>query len=196
MHHIAIFASGAGSNAQKIIEYFRGSSRISVALVVCNKPGAGVLAIAREAGVETLLVEREPFRATGYLNELKDRGIDFIVLAGFLWKIPDVLIGAYPHRIVNIHPALLPAYGGKGMYGQAVHEAVLKAGDRESGITIHLVDQWYDHGHILFQETCPVSENESPDSLADKIHRLEHAHYPREIEKWILGSVPQKETFD
>lgn len=192
MHHIAIFASGTGSNAQKIIEYFRSSAQVSVDLVVCNRPGAGVLAIAREAGVETLLIEKEPFAATAYLNELKVRGIDFIILAGFLWKIPHVLIEAYPGHIINIHPALLPAYGGKGMYGKAVHEAVLAAGEKKSGISIHLVDELYDHGQILFQETCRVDENETPDSLAAKIHDLEHVHYPKQIEKWILENDLKK----
>ncbi len=154
MKRIAIFASGAGSNAQKIIEYFTNHATIQVALVVCNKPGAGVLAIAASHGVPTLLIEKEPFfRGDGYVDELKKAGIDYIILAGFLWKIPSVLIQAYPDKIINIHPALLPKWGGKGMYGQFVHEAVIAAQDAESGITVHMVDEIYDHGQTLFQAT-------------------------------------------
>ena len=192
MYHIALFASGAGSNAQKIIEYFKGSTRVAVALVVCNKQGAGVLNIAEAASVPTLLIEREHFKNTGYVSELRSRKIDFIVLAGFLWKLPVVLIAAFPGKIINIHPALLPAYGGKGMYGAAVHEAVIGSHDKKSGISIHLVDELYDHGRVLFQATCPVSQDDTAETLAVKIHRLEHEHYPAQIEKWILGITGEK----
>ena len=141
---IAIFASGAGSNAKKIIEHFKHSAEIEVALVVCNKPGAGVLNIATSYHIPALLIEKEQFfRGDGYLGELLTHGVSFIVLAGFLWKIPPMLINAFPGRIINIHPALLPKYGGKGMYGSKVHEAVLAAGEKESGITIHYVDELY-----------------------------------------------------
>lgn len=179
---IAIFASGAGSNAEKIINHFATSTTVKVALVVCNKPGAGVLLIASRAGIPSLLIEKEHFfKGDGYLPELKKHHIDFIVLAGFLWKMPATLLNAYPKKIVNIHPALLPKYGGKGMYGHAVHEAVIAAGDNESGITIHFVDELYDHGEIIFQAKCEVSHHDTAETLAQKIHILEHANYPSVI---------------
>ena len=176
---IAIFASGAGSNAEQIINHFAASENTKIALIVCNKPGAGVLTIAQYAGIPSLLIEKERFSGgDGYLAELARHKIDFIVLAGFLWKIPVGLIQAYPKKIINIHPALLPKYGGKGMYGSKVHEAVITAGETESGITIHYVDEIYDHGAIIFQATCEVAENDTAASLAQKIHVLEHANYP------------------
>ena len=180
---IAIFASGKGSNAEKIIDYFVNfSDEVEISLIVSNKPGAGVLEIAKRKNIPSIIIEKEKFfRGNGYVDELKEQNIDFIVLAGFLWKIPDALIRAYPNKIVNIHPALLPAFGGKGMYGHHVHEAVIAAGMKESGITIHLVDELYDHGKILFQATCKLSENETPESLAAQISKLEHHHYPRVI---------------
>ena len=181
---IALFASGAGSNAQKIIDYFRANSKVSVSLIVCNKPGAGVLDIAKRENIPTLLIEKETFfRGNGYVDELKAAGIDFIVLAGFLWKVPPTLTAAWPNRIINIHPALLPRYGGKGMYGRHVHEAIIAAGEKESGITIHYVDDVYDNGDIIFQATCTIEEDDTPDSLAQKVHQLEHTHYPRVIEE-------------
>lgn len=183
--HIAIFASGAGSNAQKIINYFKNSKKIEITLIVCNNPNAGILKIAANENIPVLMIEKQMFRDTGYVSELKNYKIQFIVLAGFLWKIPQVLIEAFKNKIVNIHPALLPAYSGKGMYGNAVHEAVLAAKEKLSGITIHFVDEIYDHGKIIFQATCPVSENETVDSLTQKIHQLEHASYAKEIEKLI-----------
>ena len=187
VHSIAIFASGTGTNAEKIIKYKPGPSSESmyrVDLIVCNKPGAGVLKIADDNQVETLLVEKEKFFSTGsYVNELKSRGIEFIVLAGFLWKIPSDLIKAYPHKIINIHPALLPKYGGKGMYGDRVHETVLAARERESGITIHYVDEIYDNGQVIFQAKCSIDEKDTPTQLAQKIHALEHRHYPEVIEQ-------------
>ncbi|MBD0285666.1 MAG: phosphoribosylglycinamide formyltransferase [Bacteroidota bacterium] len=191
MHSLAIFASGAGSNAQKIIEYFTSPPAplqkergVQTALIVCNKPGAGVLNIAQAHGIPTLLIERERFfRGDAYLPELQAHRIDFIVLAGFLWKMPQALIDAYPRHIINIHPALLPKYGGKGMYGHHVHEAVINAGEKESGITIHYVDEHYDNGDIIFQARCPVMEGDTPESLAQRIHQLEHQHYPEVIEK-------------
>ncbi len=187
---MAIFASGAGSNAQKIIDYFRGHPAIKVSLIVCNKPGAGVTGIAEKEGIPLLLIEKEPFfRGNAYVDELKQKQIDFIVLAGFLWKIPVALVEAYRGRIINIHPALLPKYGGKGMFGMHVHQAVIGSGDRESGITIHYVDELYDHGRSIFQATCPVTPEDSPESLAGKIHELEHAHYPLIIESVILKTA-------
>lgn len=190
MYHIALFASGAGSNAQKIIEYFKGHNQIKVALIVCNKPDAGVISIAEGAAIPVLLVEKEKFfRGNSYTDELKERGIGFIVLAGFLWKIPDALIKAFPGKIINIHPALLPNYGGKGMYGSKVHEAVIANKEKESGITIHYVDEQYDHGDIIFQAHVPVETSDSPQTLAQKIHRLEHAFYPKIVEETVLKKM-------
>ena len=184
---IAIFASGAGSNAKKIIEYINGKENksnngLSVSLVVCNKPGAGVIKIAEEKNIPVLMIEKEKFfRGNGYADELEDAGIGFIVLAGFLWKLPVSLIKAYPKRIINIHPALLPKYGGKGMYGRHVHEAVLASGDTESGITIHYVDEVYDHGQNILQVKCMVKEDDTPETLAERIHSLEHRHFPPSV---------------
>ena len=183
--HIAIFASGAGSNAQKIIDYFKNSTKVEISVIVCNNPDAGILKIAANENIPVLMIEKQMFRNTGYVAELKNYKIQLIVLAGFLWKIPPVLIEDFKNKIVNIHPALLPAYGGKGMYGNAVHSAVLAANEKISGITIHFVDEKYDHGKIIFQSTCPVDENDTVASLAQKIHQLEHASYAREIEKLI-----------
>lgn len=190
---IAIFASGAGSNAQKIIDYFDNRKNTGkVALIVCNKAGVGVIDIAKKNTIDTLLIDKEPFFTTDiYINELKQKGIGFIVLAGFLWKIPVSLIKAYPNKIVNIHPALLPKYGGKGMYGNKVHEAVIAAAEKESGITIHYVDELYDHGNIIFQTTCTINETDTPDSLAKKIHLLEHQHYPAVIEQVLKTQNPR-----
>jgi phosphoribosylglycinamide formyltransferase-1 len=185
--HIAIFASGAGSNAQKIIEHLRESDSIKVSLIVCNKPGAGVLNIADKENIPYILIEKERFfRGDAYLPELLEKKIDFIVLAGFLWKIPTPLIKAYPGNIINIHPALLPNYGGRGMYGNNVHAAVIAAGDPESGITIHYVDEHYDNGDIIFQAKCIVKPGDTPESLASRIHQLEHEFYPKLVEE-LLG---------
>ena len=225
--HIAIFASGAGSNARKIIEYFEGGSssfglraatydsnlssagstsnscQVKVSLIVCNVPDAGVLAIAKEKGIPTLLINKTEFAATGYVESLHNADIQFIVLAGFLWKVPEVLVQAYQpgmkidnalvngkenvsKGIINIHPALLPKYGGKGMYGARVHEAVIAAREKESGITIHWVNEHYDEGGIIFQATCEVVSSDTPETLANKIHALEHAHFAPTIAK-LLG---------
>ncbi|PZR23587.1 MAG: phosphoribosylglycinamide formyltransferase [Citrobacter freundii] len=190
MKKIAIFASGAGSNAQKIIDHFRGNKNVEIAVIACNKPGAGVLGIAEKEGISTLIIEKEQFfRGDAYVPYLRDKAIDLIVLAGFLWKIPDMLIQAFPHKIVNIHPALLPKYGGKGMYGQFVHAAVVAAGEKESGITIHFVDEHYDHGDIIFQATCTVEPSDSPESLAAKIHALEHKYFPAVVDQ-LLQKLP------
>ena len=189
---IAIFASGTGSNAEKIINHFHRSSTIKVALIVCNNPGAGVLKIAEKENIPALIIEKEKFfRGNGYVNELKEKKIDLIVLAGFLWKLPSSLLKAFPGKIINIHPALLPKYGGKGMYGHHVHQAVLANNEKESGITIHYVDEIYDHGKIIFQAKCPVMENDTADSLAQRIHALEHEHYPSLIEQLINDKLFQ-----
>ncbi len=202
--HVAIFASGAGSNAKKIIEYYENKSTpIKISLIVCNVPGAGVLEIAKSKGIPTLLINKTEFAATGYVESLHNADIHFIVLAGFLWKVPEVLVNAYQpgmkidssmvngktntaRGIINIHPALLPNYGGKGMYGARVHEAVVAAGEKETGITIHWVDAHYDEGDIIFQTKCGLDETDTPSSVADKIHALEHAHFAPTIEKILL----------
>jgi len=187
-YRIAVFASGTGTNAHKIIQHFKNHHTIEVALIACNKPDAGVLSIAEQEGVPTLLIEKDAFfRGDGYVPALQAAGIRFIVLAGFLWKIPQSLINAYPRHIINIHPALLPKYGGKGMYGAYVHAAVLAAGEKESGITIHYVDEHYDNGDIIFQATCPVEPGDTPETLASRIHQLEHQHFPLVIEKVICA---------
>lgn len=185
---IAIFASGAGTNAQKIIDHFN-SSRIKISLIVCNRPGAGVLSIAQKENIPALLISKDRFfNGDGYLPELQKKKISFIVLAGFLWKIPDNIIKTYPKKIINIHPALLPKYGGAGMYGNHVHGAVIANQEKESGISIHYVDEVYDHGEVIFQAHCPIDENENAASLAKKIHALEHANYPAVIERIITNS--------
>lgn len=183
---IAIFASGAGSNAQQIINYFRDNPSVRISLVACNKPGAGVLKIAEQEAIPSLVIEKEPFfRGDGYVNLLREKGIQWIILAGFLWKVPVTLIKAFPGRIINIHPALLPKYGGKGMYGHFVHEAVIAAKEKESGITIHFVDELFDHGQPVFQAVCPVDPDDTPESLAKKVQVLEHKHYPEVIAKLL-----------
>lgn len=182
---IAIFASGAGSNAQKIIDHFKKATIAKVALVLSNNLHAGVLQIAAMENIPAVVIEKKFFYETGYLEMLWEHEIDLIVLAGFLWKVPLMLIKAYHNKIINIHPALLPKFGGKNMYGQLVHEAVIQSGEKESGITIHYVDEIYDHGKIIFQTTCRVEEDDTPQSLAEKIHQLEHTHYPQVIEKLV-----------
>jgi phosphoribosylglycinamide formyltransferase-1 len=196
--NIAVFASGAGSNALKIIEHFSSGHLqpiAKVALIVCNKPTAGVLQIAADYQIPTLIIEKEQFfRGDSYLRDLQQNQVDLIVLAGFLWKIPAPLVGAYRERILNIHPALLPKYGGKGMYGNNVHAAVIAAGETESGITIHLVDEHYDNGDILLQATCSVNANDTPVSLATKIHRLEHEHLPKVVEEVVRKILAEADS--
>ena len=180
---IAVFASGGGSNARKIMEHFRNSDAGQVALVVCNKKNAGVIGIADSFGIPVQLIDRELFYETEALLDLmRQYDIGFIALAGFLWLMPPYLVKAYPGKIVNIHPALLPKYGGKGMYGMHVHEAVKAAGDKESGPTIHFVNEHYDEGNIIFQASCPIDPEDSPESIAHKVLELEHRHYPTVIE--------------
>jgi len=188
-HNIIIFASGAGSNAQQIINYFKKDKKTKIALIVCNNPRAGVLQIAANEGIPVLLIQKEEFFKNGYLKEIKKYHPDLIILAGFLWKIPEILITHFPNQIINIHPALLPDYGGKGMYGGAVHKAVIDANEKESGITIHYVDDKYDHGEIIFQARCFLDPEETPESLAHKIHKLEHQYFAVTIEN-ILKEKP------
>ncbi len=189
---LAIFASGQGSNAREIIRYFQDEGNrvlgrpVQIGVLVCNKPGAGVVGIAESAAIPVLMIEKEKFfRGSHYLEEFRKRQISFIVLAGFLWKIPSELIRAYPDRILNIHPALLPLFGGKGMYGDVVHRAVIASGVKESGITIHYVDEQYDHGRIFFQASFNIAGDETPESLAKKIHELEHQHFPAQVARWV-----------
>ena len=186
MNRLAIFASGSGTNAENIIRFFRPKENTSVSLVLCNKPDAKVIERADKLGVETFVFSRDDlYNSDQILRALHHYQISHIVLAGFLWLIPGSLVKAYPGAIVNIHPALLPKYGGKGMYGAKVHEAVIANREPESGITIHYVNEKYDDGNIIFQAKCPVSDNETPESLAAKIHQLEYDHFPRVIEEVI-----------
>lgn len=184
--HIAIFASGRGSNAQAIIDHFKGHPSIKVALIVTNKKDAGVIQIAKENRIPFDIVSpAELNNEEELLDMLEIYEIDLIVLAGFLLLIPAFLVKAYPNKIINIHPALLPRYGGKGMYGKHVHTAVLNAKDTESGITIHYVNEHYDEGQYIAQFRCHVEPADTIDTLAARIHVLEHAHYPEEIEKLL-----------
>jgi len=186
MERLALFASGTGSNVQKIMDYFRGHPNIQVRLVVSNKAKAAVLEKADAAGVERMLLNRQAFYESEQLvEELQNRGITCIVLAGFLWLVPPYLIKAYPHRILNLHPALLPKFGGKGMYGKHVHQAVKEAGATESGITIHEVNEAYDEGKIIFQQPCPVLPTDSPQDIARKVQQLEHRHFAPVIERFL-----------
>jgi len=184
--NIAIFASGTGTNAANIIRHFKQKGTANVVLIVCNNPQAGVLKIAGTNNIPSLIITKEKFfKGDAYVPELKDASVDLIVLAGFLWKIPSLVINAFRNTIINIHPALLPKYGGKGMYGNFVHEAVLAAKEKESGITIHFVDEFYDNGKTIFQTTCPVYENDTTETLAKRIHELEYEYFPRVIEELI-----------
>ena len=179
MKRIAIFASGSGSNAENIANYFKGSTEVEISLILANTPKAYVLERAKKLGIESVVVTNDEFRnADKVIDILKEKDIDFIVLAGFLLLVPAKLIAAYPGRIVNIHPALLPKHGGKGMYGDRVHEAVVAAGDTESGITIHLIDECYDRGTTFFQAMCPVLPTDTPHDVAEKVHALEYKRFP------------------
>ena len=182
MKNIVIFASGAGSNAQAIIDYFRTSERVQVVLIISNNPNAAVLNIAQQEEIDTLLIDKKIINDENLLKVLHDYKTDLIVLAGFLWKIPAYLINAFPDKIVNIHPSLLPKYGGKGMYGTHVHQAVIENNEKESGITIHLVNEEYDKGTILLQEKVLVAPEDTPETLANKIHNLEHNYFAATIE--------------
>jgi len=188
MHSLIIFASGKGSNAQAIIDYFKTNNAASVALIVSNKPDAGVLDIAEAEGIPSQVIDKQELISTKFIARLQSHNPTLIVLAGFLWKIPEAIVRAFPERIINIHPALLPKYGGNGMYGHKVHEAVLQAGEKESGITIHYVDEVYDSGSKILQAHCPVNPGDSADTLAMRVHRLEHFFYPRTVE-YLLENI-------
>ncbi len=187
MKKIAIFASGSGSNAENIIQYFAQKPQFCVKSVFCNVPDAYVLERAKKYRIPTFVFNREEFRNPDKVfRQLQEQEIDFIVLAGFLWLMPSFITAAWPNKIVNIHPALLPAYGGKGMYGHYVHEAVIAAGEKESGITIHYVNDHYDQGAIIFQAKCPVLPTDTPDDLAARVHELEYRYFPQIIAETIL----------
>lgn len=186
MKRIAVFASGNGSNAQHLTEYFLKSDSAKVVAIYCNNPKAYVKQRAAALNIPFILFDREKFYAEEtILKDLKARKIDLIVLAGFLWLMPGNILRAYQKRIINIHPALLPKYGGKGMYGSIVHESVIDNCEKESGITVHLIDEMYDRGEILYQATCQITSEDTPESLAEKVHKLEYEHYPKVIEGYL-----------
>ena len=183
---IAILASGAGSNAQRIIEYFKENGRADVVLVGCNNPNALVLKKAASLRVSSFVFNNSALtNLSVVLDKLLAEKVDLIVLAGFLLKVPESLVRVFPNRIVNIHPALLPKFGGKGMYGKYVHQAVIEAQEKESGITIHYVNEHYDDGATIFQAKCDVNENDDVETLAKKIHALEHEHFAKTIDQII-----------
>jgi phosphoribosylglycinamide formyltransferase-1 len=186
MKRLVIFASGSGSNAENIATYFKDKEGIEVALILSNNPKARVLERAKRLGLSAITFNRKAFMEHSYISDLlKQMDPDLIILAGFLWKIPDSLISAFPDRIINIHPALLPKYGGKGMYGHHVHEAVIANKELVSGISIHYVNEHYDEGTIIFQASCTLNELDTVESLSDKIHALEMKHFPEVIEQLL-----------
>lgn len=187
MKSIIIFASGKGTNAEAIIQYFAQTRQAKVALIVCSRPNAGVLDVARNHDIPFLLITKKTLEESLLLVQLKEYQPDLIVLAGFFWKIPDTIIAAYPNKVINIHPALLPKYGGRGMYGHFVHEAVLAANEKETGITIHYVNEHYDEGAHVLQAHCPLVDNDTVEDVARKVSRLEHSFYPKTIEYLLNG---------
>jgi phosphoribosylglycinamide formyltransferase-1 len=190
-HRIAIFASGNGSNALRLMQWFNAEQhpQARVQLVVCNRPEAGVVSKAQAYGVPVHLTTRqEMYQSQHLLEVLRNHEITWLILAGFLWLIPSYLLDAYPRRVINLHPALLPLYGGKGMYGMRVHEAVKAAGEKHTGITIHYANERYDEGDIIFQATCVISPDDSAEAIAQKIHALEHEHLPKVVEQLIAKS--------
>ncbi|MEQ8338301.1 MAG: phosphoribosylglycinamide formyltransferase [Cyclobacteriaceae bacterium] len=189
MIKIAVFASGSGTNAENLIQYFQDSKDFTIEAIFCNNPQAGVLERAKRLKIKSTTFSKSEFAQVTFLKGLEHLGIDAIVLAGFLWKVPKYLIQKFPDKIINIHPALLPKYGGKGMYGSKVHEAVIANGEKESGITIHLVNEEYDKGKILFQESCPVLDDDTSDDLANRIHQLEYKHFPQIVEDYLRQTL-------
>ncbi len=187
MKNIAIFASGTGTNTRNIITYFKNNSEINVSVVLSGSKNAGVVQIAKEAGIPCVITSKDEFnKGKNIAQKLKFFNIDFIVLAGFLWLLPSYLVKKYYNRIVNIHPALLPKYGGKGMYGNNVHQAVIEAKEKQSGISIHYVNERYDEGNIIFQSSCPVLPGDTLEDLAARVHKLEYEHYPKVIERLLI----------
>lgn len=185
MKNLAIFASGSGSNAERIAEYFLDSEDVNIKLILCNNPQAGVIQRAERLNIPLVLFDRAQFKSDYVVNTLKENGIDWVILAGFLWLIPKNLVEAFPNKIINIHPALLPKFGGKGMYGHFVHEAVVANKETESGITIHYVNEHYDEGGIIFQASYPVLPTDTHADVAKKGQVLEHKHFPEVIDKLI-----------
>ena len=185
MIRLAIFASGEGSNAQSFIDYFKSNKDIVISLIVSGNSAAKVLEKAANAGIPSIVIDKDSFYNSDKVVELLRQKADFIVLAGFMWIIPENIIKAFPDKIVNIHPALLPKYGGKGMYGSKVHEAVIADHEKKSGITIHYVNEKYDEGKIILQKECEVRNTDTPASLASRIHELEHQYYPITVEKLL-----------
>lgn len=185
---IAIFASGSGTNAQAIMDYFADNKYVKVDSLLSNNPRAYAVRRAQDFGVDTFIFNRQQFYNSGEIVEfLENRKVDLIVLAGFLWLVPENIISGFP--VINIHPALLPRYGGKGMYGMNVHQAVLKNKDPQTGISIHIVNKNYDEGEIIFQATCQVSPDDSPEDIAGKVHELEHKFFPSVIEKYVKDNM-------
>lgn len=195
---LAILASGNGTNAQQITEYFANNESVNINVIIYNKRDAYVAVRARNLGIEAKYFSRHDFLETeAVLDYLLERKIDYLILAGFLLRIPQNLLNAFPNRIVNIHPALLPLYGGKGMYGHHVHEAVVAHGEKESGITVHLIDSQYDQGTTLFQARCAIGPDDTPDTLAQKIHLLEKRYFPPVIEALVEGKpMPVQESVE
>ncbi len=191
MKRIAVLASGSGTNAQNLYEYFNDHDNICIDCILSNNPSAFVLERAKKMTVESLIFDKKQFYETDFVIDfLQKRQIDWVVLAGFLWLIPTKLINNYQNRIINIHPALLPKYGGKGMYGDNVHKAVINEKEQESGITIHYVNEEYDDGKIIFQAKCPINKNDTSNDLAKKIHELEQSFFPSIVENTILDKIP------
>ena len=190
MKRLSIFVSGNGTNLQRIAEYFANYPDVEIVNVVCNNPKAYSIERAKNLGIPVRMINRQEFNSEAFIQEMQSLDLDLIVLAGFLWKIPEGLVSAFPKKIVNIHPALLPKYGGKGFYGEHVHEAVVAAKEAFSGITIHYVNEIYDSGEIILQAYTKLDEKETPDSLAAKIHRLEQAYFPVAIAQ--LLDTPNK----
>lgn len=186
MKRVTILASGEGTNAERIIRYFADSTSVKIVLVITNKAEAGVIRRAKNLGIPVEFVPAKGFKEGEATKILHQYQTDFIVLAGFLLRVPDEILNEYPQRIINIHPSLLPKYGGKGMYGSHVHEAVLAAHETESGITIHYIDGHYDEGDIILQAKCPVLPDDTPDSLATRVHQLEYEHFPKVIEQLLV----------
>lgn len=185
-HKIAIFASGSGTNAEKFFEKFKDHPEAEVSVLLTNNPKAGVIARAERFGIPAKIFDKPTFTQTDQIvHYLQEIGVEFIVLAGFMWLVPANLIQAFPNRMVNIHPALLPAYGGKGMYGMYVHQAVKEAGEKSTGITIHYVNEKYDDGQIVFQTSCIIDTEDTPEDIANKVHALEYQYYPKVVEELI-----------
>lgn len=188
--NIAIFASGSGSNAECLTSYFTDSKHINVALFLTNNQDAGVISRGLRLSIPSVIFSKNTFNKTDKIvSLLLNQQIDYVILAGFLWLIPENLLAAFPNKIINIHPALLPKYGGKGMWGHHVHETVVRNKEKESGITIHLVNEAYDEGQIIFQASCPITTDDSPSDVANKVQQLEHEHFPKVVENFILNAL-------